>query len=525
MIAEVEIDPPSATLVENDSLSLVAIGYDAAHRVIPDLEATWTSSDPAVVSVTALGRITGRASGTATIIATIDGLEGEAIVEVLAGVVTSVSIYGAPTDISPGESAVFTAIATDSNGRTLQGRAIIWASSDSAVATIDATGLLLAVAPGTVTITAESEGQQDQAILRVVGGMSAGRLAMGYTHACMLDDAGAAWCWGNNASGQLGDGTTVSRNLPVPAAPSLAFRALSGSYSHTCGITAADEVYCWGDNGYNQLGTTSISQSTSPVLVSAGPYGLLSGMRQSNCVVDPAGQPFCWGYNSSDFELGTSSGNSAVLLPVNAPTGGPPLELVDIKSGYFHTCSLTVDGSFFCWGYNNAGQLGVGNTGKTSVPLEVLSGQSVEAFGMGETHTCATADGVSYCWGNYGDGRLGILPRPSQAVTLPTPISSGGVAFTAFAAGERHTCALDPAGEAWCWGSNLKGQLGRPGSDSDLPVQVSGGLTFTSIASGYDHVCGETTLGSVWCWGSNSNGQLGSAHSGTSSDVPLEVQW
>jgi alpha-tubulin suppressor-like RCC1 family protein len=103
---------------------------------------------------------------------------------------------------------------------------------------------------------------------------------------------------------------------------------------------------------------------------------------------------------------------------------------------------------------------------------------------------------------------------------------SVGLTFQSVSAGFTHSCGVTTPGDAYCWGWNLRGQLGDgTNTDSNVPVEVSGGLTFQSVSAGGAHSCGVTPAGDAYCWGRNFAGQLGNGASGngTNSNVPVGV--
>jgi alpha-tubulin suppressor-like RCC1 family protein len=119
------------------------------------------------------------------------------------------------------------------------------------------------------------------------------------------------------------------------------------------------------------------------------------------------------------------------------------------------------------------------------------------------------ADGAAYCWGANDFGQLGVGRSSTEPAHLPTKVQ-GDHGFTSLAVGGRFTCALDPQGQAWCWGQNQDGQLGNGTTTSALqPVAVAGGLRFESIVAARDHACGLTSAGAAYCWGGNDDAQIG----------------
>jgi alpha-tubulin suppressor-like RCC1 family protein len=185
--------------------------------------------------------------------------------------------------------------------------------------------------------------------------------------------------------------------------------------------------------------------------------------------------------------------------------------------GGYHTCGLTPAGLAYCWGGNSDGQLGDGTTTDrpTPVPVVMPTGQTFVSLGLSigvYNHTCAlTPAGTAYCWGANFSGQLGdgtTTDQPSPvAVAMPV-----GESFASLAVGGYHSCGLTPAGAAYCWGTNARGRLGD-GTTTDrwtpTAVLVPAGVTFTRLAAGVDHTCGLTPAGAAYCWGRNAFGQVG----------------
>ena len=193
--------------------------------------------------------------------------------------------------------------------------------------------------------------------------------------------------------------------------------------------------------------------------------------------------------------------------------------------------SVSARGAASAWGKNDFGQLGDNTTTNSSVPVAVnttgtINGEPVTAISAGDSHTCAVAGGRAYCWGRNWAGQLGNNSTTDSDV--PVPVDTSGVltgTVTSIGAGRFHTCAV-AGGEAFCWGDNSSGQLGRSsiiGSDVPVAVDTSGVLTGTvsSISSGAFHTCA-TADDKAFCWGDNTYGPLGNG-STTSSDVPVAV--
>jgi alpha-tubulin suppressor-like RCC1 family protein len=174
-----------------------------------------------------------------------------------------------------------------------------------------------------------------------------------------------------------------------------------------------------------------------------------------------------------------------------------------VSAGGGHSCGLTTDGDAYCWGYNGQGALGTGYYSSSEpTPQLVIGGHTFQSVSARGFHTCGiTTDGDAYCWGYDWWGQLG---RGWHVLFDPTPrLVSGGHTFQTLSAGSYHTCGITTDGNAYCWGSNFYGKLGT-GSTTNRnpsPQLVIGGHDFQTIEAARDHTCGLTTDGKIYCWG------------------------
>ena len=351
----------------------------------------------------------------------------------------------------------------------------------------------------------------------------AAAIAAGYTHTCGLASTGAAYCWGANG-GALGDGSYVNSSIPVAVSGGLSFSALAAGGGFTCGLTSAGTAYCWGNNTSGQLGNYPPKDNVgipTPVLVSGGlSFSALAAGAAHTCGLTSAGAAYCWGLDLFG-ELGSSPLTGNFSSTPQAVSGG--WSFVALTAGVYHTCGLTSLGAAYCWGDNETSQLGNGSTGFSTdtTPVAVSGGLTFSALAAGSWHTCGLAgSGAAYCWGsNYG-GQLGTGSATDSSIPVAV---SGGLTFSAVAAGGDHSCGLTSTGAAYCWGVNNSGQLGDGSiTNSSTPVAVSGGLTFSTLTAGAGHTCGLTSTKTTYCWGDNQYGQLGNG-STTNSSVPVAV--
>jgi alpha-tubulin suppressor-like RCC1 family protein len=263
-------------------------------------------------------------------------------------------------------------------------------------------------------------------------GNSIVRLSLGDSAGCVVADDGRAYCWGSNAAGQLGSpggDTNVPRAVDASGALSGQFlERLSTGGSHACVVSSAGGVYCWGANDKGQLGTGKAGQG-SDVPVAVDTSGVLAGKRitrvgatgATTCAADSDGQMYCWGDNSNGQFGNGSTKDSATPVAVETSTGLGDAKVTSMSVGDDHTCAIVSEGTAYCWGRNDHGQLGNGKSDSSATPVNVVAKKSdpIPAFvhvGVGDTTTCAIGDdGSGWCWGSNANGQLGAgLEVPGQ---------------------------------------------------------------------------------------------------------------
>ncbi len=519
-VATIAVSPTAADLYEGDSLQLTATLRDSAGQALTDRTVFWSSSDPGRVNVSAAGLVVGLGASTATITAAAEGVRGAAAIRVVAQVV-GVTIDQVSLTMVPGGALQLSATPRDRSGNSLGGRAIAWASGDTAVLRISPTGLVDALSPGADTVTATVEGVSAQISVRVERVAFSAVSASEFRHTCGRTTNGRFVCWGENGLGQLGLTAAWSAS-PVAAssAPNVAEVTSGGTF--TCSRAAAGHVYCWGSGFRGRLGTGSVASTPHPGLVplEASLTTLSSGWNHT-CGVGADDRGYCWGEHPQ-------VGNYP------SPFASTPVEVLGslayraIAAGDGFTCGLTTDSLAYCWGLNFSGRLGVESLSTTVEPVAVIGGLRFTAIGAGGLHACGLrATGDAWCWGDNGSGQLGAGNGAPTASATPWPVT-GGFAFSTIATGSHTTCALTPAGAAYCWGENDAGQLGAASTESctgtpcsRVPLPVFGALQFVQLSVGDHHSCGLTVSGVVYCWGKNDRGQLGD---GTFTDRPVPTR-
>jgi alpha-tubulin suppressor-like RCC1 family protein len=209
------------------------------------------------------------------------------------------------------------------------------------------------------------------------------------------------------------------------------------------------------------------------------------------CGLTRQGTAYCWGLNNNgQVGDGTTTGR-----PEPTHVAGN-LTFTSLATGILHSCALTAQGAAYCWGWNGNGQLGDGTTQNRAVPTRMAGGVTFTSIDTYNVTTCGlSTDGATYCWGWNGGGQVG--DGTTQERHVPTRVA-GGVTFTRLATGST-PCGLTAAGAPYCWG---------PGFGL-TPAPVAGPPALVSLSGSGGHTCGLTAAGQAFCWGWNAEGQLG----------------
>lgn len=310
------------------------------------------------------------------------------------------------------------------------------------------------------------------------------QVAVGDGHSCALLENGKVRCWGSGTYGMLGYGNQEHMGddeTPADAGDvdvgGMVVQIATGG-AHTCALLETGSVRCWGDASRGQLGYGSkekIGDDETPASV-------------------------------GDVDLGG--------------------KVVQIATGFVHTCALLEQGSVRCWGSGKNGKLGYGHTrniGDDETPAsagDVDVGGMVAQIAAGGGHTCALlTTGKVRCWGKAYNGELGYGNKEDIGDD-ETPASAGDIDIEERAlqvsTGPLHTCVLFEGGGVRCWGYNYGHQLGSdkpPKIGDDEPLGASNAMELAGpalqIAAGRDHTCAVIESGNVQCWGLGKHGKLG----------------
>ena len=361
------------------------------------------------------------------------------------------------------------------------------------------------------------------------------RLVSGEDFICWLASNGGVWCLGSGDYGQLGDGLFAdSADVAVqPVGLDSGVVAIAAGEQHACAIKDDASLWCWGENNDGQIGDGTTVNAGSPVEVQASEVEIVRvGLgEEHSCAVDNAGGTYCWGQNS-DGQVGIGTNDAKVLVPTLVASLTVPMH--DVRAGDNFTCALSQSGSVACWGQGDSGRLGNGSDAESLAPVWVtgLSDGNVTQLEVGWSSSCAAVQGGSlYCWGRNNVGQLGI--GTTEDSNVPVEVTALGSGVRAFSSGYRNVCAIDADGALYCWGSNSYGALGDGSEeDSSTPMRVGGVLayagdpgyaTITEVDVGGTNIsCAVTDTDDRLCWGKIPISEEGS--SWTTAAFPLRIQ-
>ena len=397
------------------------------------------------------------------------------------------------------------------------------------------------------------------------------QVAGGKYHSLALDGNGAVWAWGGNSDGQLGYGGTGGYSQTpqtVPGLDNVIFVAAGAR--HSLAVVDDDQdgdgtVWAWGNNDSGQLGNGEHTSSTSPVQVVVPQRDADGKILRDPSTGDPLTDPldevtqvaageyhslalrkdgtvWAWGSNAWG-QLGDNRNTVVDVLdiagvpdvkqysydgcayPVQvadpADAGGVLKGVQQITAGSFHSLALDNNGDVWAWGSNTWGQLGNGEKADSWYAVELSGISSVAQVAAGSWHSIAVkTTGSVHAWGGNWWGQLG----DGTDINASRPVAVTGLTgtFTGVGAGENHSVALRNTGTVYAWGRNRHGQLGDGTIiDRMTPAQVSGLTEVTSVSpSGAWHVLAlgsrpfeppsrPATAGIIWSAGENAEGELG----------------
>ncbi|MEO7503533.1 MAG: Ig-like domain-containing protein, partial [Gemmatimonadaceae bacterium] len=505
----------------------------------------------------------------------------------IVGGFVSIQVAPDPAGVIPGGTVQLTGTARNAAGDPVSGVVLSWSSASTAVAGVDANGLVTGVANGTVIVTASSggisgsatvevgtpsmsaspgsltlpvqQGQSAQAQITITnggGGVLSGLQAGSFSN--YFNGSPAPWV---TASWNT---TTAPATLTITAAPGLGIP--TGVHQLRFDVSApgaSNSPYTFYSINITVIaaGVTPVNATISPTPGSVSFNVALGQSAQAQIAINNSGTdpltnltagPFSNYFNGSPAPWVTASFNTTTapatltitaapdvsvglgthqlrfevsspgatnspytFYSINVTVTEPPFRLGSIDAAGGFTCATTLPNAAYCWGSNGGvGTLGIGVTNNNNypTPIAVAGGLSFASVSTDASHTCAlTPAGAAYCWGYGSDTRLGT--GIDQGSNVPVAVA-GGHTFVQIDVGDNHACAVDNLQRAYCWGYGMLGNLANTASassrgNSSVPTLVLGGVQFLRVVAGGNFSCGVATDQTAYCWGLNSVGQLG----------------
>jgi alpha-tubulin suppressor-like RCC1 family protein len=329
------------------------------------------------------------------------------------------------------------------------------------------------------------------------------------SHTLLIKEDGSLWAWGNNTTGQLGDGTTTNRNSPVNILPNSKWISVAASSNTSFGIKIDGSLWAWGVNNSYLFGNNNPSEGQRIVPVQVGTdtnwkYIITNGNFVVGLKTD--GTLWNWGNNTN----GSLGDGTNVAKPVPTKLGADANWSTISINNNNTTIALKQNGTIWAWGYNGDGMYGNNTTVTSNVPIQINSDTNWKMVEAGGNHVLAIKqDGSLWAWGNNSVGQLGNGTTSTSTQNTPIRIGTDNN-WTKISTKWGFSFALKSNGSIWSWGSNSYGRSTHiSGNSTNQPTQIGTGINWTNVFAGSNATIAIKSDKSIWIWGSNSNGALG----------------
>ncbi len=322
-------------------------------------------------------------------------------------------------------------------------------------------------------------------------------VSAGYYYTVAIKNDGTLWAWGRNSAGQLGDGTTVNRNVPTRIGNATDWAAVSAGGDTTVALKTNGALWAWGSNTGD--GTT-IAKKVPTRIGSATNWASVSSGGTHALATRADGTLWAWGRNTAG-QLGNGFAGPDWKVPTQI---GSATNWATVSAGHEHSMAIKTDRTLWGWGYNRLGQLGDGTLSSKNVPTRIGTGSTWASISASSYSTHATkTDGTLWAWGS---GSYGILGN-GTAADKPDPTQIGAAAnWAAVSAGGSGVVARKNDGTLWAWGGS---SIVQPNASYGVPTQTGAAANWATVSAGAFHAAALKVDGSLWAWGGNTYGEVG----------------
>ena len=346
-----------------------------------------------------------------------------------------------------------------------------------------------------------------------------------------LPAGSALYAWGYGRNGQLGEKNRgIKIDSPIQIGSFLKWKKVFGGFLGGAGIKEDGTLWLWGDNSYGTIGdrTTKNRKTPTQTVFKKKNWKEVS-ITTHVAAIKENGTLWMWG-NGISGQLGDNESKKKAV-PTQTVTGGKNWK--QASCGLNHTAAIKTDGTLWCWGHNNYGQLGINSTVRKSSPVQTITGGTDwKQVSCGHHHTAAIKnDGSLWLWGKndafIDDNHKGAL-GDNTTINKSSPVQTiaGGNDWKYVSCGYDFTAAIKNDNTLWLWGNNGYGQLGINSIiPTSSPVQtIAGGTNWEKIDCGLLHIAAKKEDGTLWLWGCNIEGQIGDYGINGLTDVSSPVQ-
>ena len=329
-------------------------------------------------------------------------------------------------------------------------------------------------------------------------------VATGYSYSMTIDVDGNLLTCGRNDYGQLGDGTTTNKTIPVKIKPDTKFKQISAGNSHSLAIDEEGNLWAWGNNGSGRLGDGTTENKKSPIKIKPETKFIQIACGVDFTVtIDSEGNLWSWGHNGNG-QLGDGTMTNK-LSPVQITSG---TKFTQISVGSTHSLAIDEEGNLWSWGVNSYGQLGDGTQSPKLIPVQITSSTKFTQISAGYNDNSLAIDEEGNLWacGRNYEGQLGDGTKINKLSLVQI---TKGIKFKQLSIAPINSFAIDSEGNLWAWGNNYSGQVGDGTKIDRLkPVRIMKGIKFIQVSAKFNHRLAIDEEGNLWAWGEGRVGQL-----------------